>query len=67
MSAPMQVDGGGGWNSLPVADMKAEMPAARPIAVDSMYPSTPVICPAKRIRLSALSSSFSFRHRGALI
>jgi hypothetical protein len=44
----MAVIGGGAKAGIPFAYRWALIPDNSPIAVDSMYPSTPVICPAKK-------------------
>ena len=47
-SAPIALRGGASKSSLPRRRRTALLPASQPIATDSTYPSTPVICPAKK-------------------
>ena len=49
-SAPIMVVGGGVRGFPPFMKRLACIPAIRPMAADSIYPSTPVICPAKKMR-----------------
>ena len=45
--APIIVSGGGSSGSLPRSRSATACAASIPLAADSIYPSTPVICPAK--------------------
>ena len=56
-SAPIMVVWGGVKGFCPFIKRLACIPAIRPIAADSIYPSTPVICPAKKIRGSVFNWS----------
>lgn len=47
--APKAVVAGGGEISSLLISAAANLPASRPHAALSTYPSTPVICPAKRM------------------
>src|SRR5262245_42504343 len=54
-SAPCAVVAGGGATLSLRRSAAAKRPASRPTAADSTYPSQPVIWPAKRQRVFALS------------
>ena len=48
--APRAVSGGKSMGAWPSSRRASSRAATKPEAVDSTYPSTPVICPAKTIR-----------------
>ena len=54
-SAPMAVSAGKSMGVCPLRRRASSTPARKPLAQDSTYPSTPVICPAKAMRGSAFS------------
>ena len=54
-SAPTAVSRGKSTGACPPRRRAVSTPTRKPLAADSTYPSTPVICPAKEIRGSRLS------------
>ena len=49
-SEPIAVSYGSGSGSRPSSSCASVIPTASPVAALSTYPSTPVICPAKKMR-----------------
>ena len=54
-SAPMAISRGKSTGDCPFRRRAVSIPTRKPLAADSTYPSTPVICPAKAMRGSFFS------------